>query len=140
MKERWQKTKDRFSTGKTKDRFSSKNKVPGLASGGVFEANNPFLAVLGDQTRGNNIETPENLLRKIVREESHSYTPADSVSNLVSNSKSNESYNYSPVFNISINGYIDNRNTERKIKEIFKKSMDEYAQSMMRRNPRLIEV
>lgn len=28
------------------------------------------MAVLGDQTRGNNIEAPEDLIRRIVREES----------------------------------------------------------------------
>lgn len=32
--------------------------------------NHEFLAVLGDQTHGNNIEAPEGLIRKIVREES----------------------------------------------------------------------
>lgn len=32
--------------------------IPKLARGGVIEPNNPFLAMLGDQTRGINIETP----------------------------------------------------------------------------------
>lgn len=145
LKEGWDTVKEGFGTAKSKIGGGLKSVgqaigIPGLASGGVFKANNPFLAVLGDQTRGNNIETPEGLLRQIVREESHGYTPAGSVSNSVSNSKSSESYNYNPVFNISISGSIDNRNTERKIKEIFKKSMDEYAESMMRRNPRLTGV
>lgn len=45
-------------------------RVPYLAQGAVIPAGNPFLAVLGDQTRGNNLEMPENLLRKIVSEES----------------------------------------------------------------------
>ena len=44
--------------------------IPYLASGAVIPPNAPFTAVLGDQRRGNNIETPENLLRQIVREES----------------------------------------------------------------------
>ena len=44
--------------------------IPKLATGAVIPANHEFLAVLGDQKQGNNIETPENLLRKIVREES----------------------------------------------------------------------
>ena len=44
--------------------------IPKLATGAVIEANNPFMAVLGDQTSGRNIETPEKLLRQIYREES----------------------------------------------------------------------
>ena len=44
--------------------------IPYLASGAVIPPRSEFLAVLGDQKRGNNIETPEALLRKIVREES----------------------------------------------------------------------
>lgn len=46
------------------------NSIPMLAQGGVIPANNEFLAVLGDQKRGNNIEAPESLIRQIVREES----------------------------------------------------------------------
>lgn len=45
-------------------------KIPQLAQGAVIPPNREFLAVLGDQTRGNNIEAPEDLIRKIVREES----------------------------------------------------------------------
>lgn len=44
--------------------------VPYLASGAVIPPRSEFLAVLGDQKTGNNIEAPEGLLRKIVREES----------------------------------------------------------------------
>lgn len=44
-------------------------KIPYLAQGAVIPPNAPFMAVLGDQRHGNNIETPENLLRKVVREE-----------------------------------------------------------------------
>ena len=44
--------------------------VPYLAKGAVIPPRSEFLAVLGDQKQGNNIETPEALLRKIVREES----------------------------------------------------------------------
>lgn len=44
--------------------------VPYLAKGAVIPPRSEFLAVLGDQKQGNNIETPETLLRKIVREES----------------------------------------------------------------------
>lgn len=45
-------------------------RIPYLAQGAVIPAGNPFLAVLGDQKQGNNLEMPENLLRKIVSEES----------------------------------------------------------------------
>lgn len=43
--------------------------VPYLAKGAVIPPRSEFLAVLGDQKQGNNIEAPEALLRKIVREE-----------------------------------------------------------------------
>lgn len=43
--------------------------IPRLASGAVIPPKSEFLAVLGDQNRGTNIETPEALLRKIIREE-----------------------------------------------------------------------
>lgn len=43
--------------------------IPYLASGAVIPPNREFLAVLGDQNQGNNIEAPEGLLRRIVREE-----------------------------------------------------------------------
>lgn len=43
--------------------------IPMLARGAVIPANRKFLAVLGDQHNGNNLEAPESLLRQIVREE-----------------------------------------------------------------------
>ena len=43
--------------------------IPMLARGAVIPANRKFLAVLGDQRNGNNLEAPESLLRQIVREE-----------------------------------------------------------------------
>ena len=43
--------------------------IPKLATGAVIPPNAPFLAMLGDQKSGNNIEAPEDLIRKIVREE-----------------------------------------------------------------------
>lgn len=43
--------------------------VPALAAGAVIPPNREFLAVLGDQTTGRNIEAPEGLLRQIVRDE-----------------------------------------------------------------------
>lgn len=44
-------------------------KIPYLATGAVIPPNAPFMAVLGDQKQGTNIETPEKLLRQIMREE-----------------------------------------------------------------------
>lgn len=44
--------------------------IPKLATGAVIPPRQEFLAVLGDQKQGNNIETPESLLRQVVREES----------------------------------------------------------------------
>lgn len=44
-------------------------KIPYLATGAVIPPNAPFMAVLGDQKHGTNLEAPEDLLRKIVREE-----------------------------------------------------------------------
>lgn len=44
--------------------------IPYLASGAVIPPRSEFLAVLGDQKKGNNLEAPESLLRQIVREES----------------------------------------------------------------------
>lgn len=49
---------------------SASYNVPYLASGAVIPPNAPFAAVLGDQRNGNNLEAPEDLIRKIVREES----------------------------------------------------------------------
>lgn len=44
-------------------------RIPRLATGAVIPPQSEFLAVLGDQKRGTNIETPESLLRQIMREE-----------------------------------------------------------------------
>lgn len=44
--------------------------LPRLASGAVIPPKAEFLAVLGDQRNGRNLEAPENLIRQIVREES----------------------------------------------------------------------
>ena len=44
--------------------------IPALATGAVIPPNGEFLAVLGDQKKGRNLEAPENLIRQIVREES----------------------------------------------------------------------
>lgn len=44
--------------------------IPRLAQGAVIPPNREFLAVLGDQKAGRNLEAPESLIRQIVREES----------------------------------------------------------------------
>lgn len=46
------------------------NAIPALATGSVIPPNREFLARLGDQKSGYNIEAPESLIRRIVREES----------------------------------------------------------------------
>jgi len=43
--------------------------IPKLATGAVIPPNSQFLAVLGDQKSGRNLEAPENLIRQIFREE-----------------------------------------------------------------------
>lgn len=43
--------------------------VPGLANGAVIPPNAPFVAMLGDQRNGTNIEAPESLIRSIIRDE-----------------------------------------------------------------------
>ena len=48
--------------------FSSVS-LPRLAQGAVIPPNREFMAVLGDQRSGNNIEAPEALMRQVVREE-----------------------------------------------------------------------
>lgn len=45
------------------------DRIPELAKGAVIPPNSEFLAILGDQKSGRNIEAPEDLLRQIVREE-----------------------------------------------------------------------
>lgn len=44
------------------------NPIPKLARGAVLPANKPFLAQLGDQKNGRNLEAPESLLRDIYAE------------------------------------------------------------------------
>ena len=43
--------------------------IPLLAQGAVIPPNAPFMAMLGDQRNGTNLEAPEDLIRQIVREE-----------------------------------------------------------------------
>lgn len=42
--------------------------VPALAQGAVLPPNNPFLAVVSDQTQGTNIEAPAELIKQMVKE------------------------------------------------------------------------
>ena len=44
-------------------------KIPKLAQGAVIPPNREFVAVLGDNKNGRNLEAPESLIRQIVREE-----------------------------------------------------------------------
>lgn len=55
----------------------SANPLPRLAKGAVIPANREFLAVLGDQKYGRNIETPERLLREIFRDELSQHAGGD---------------------------------------------------------------
>ena len=43
--------------------------MPWLANGAVIPPNAPFMAALGDQRNGYNLEGPEDMFRGIVREE-----------------------------------------------------------------------
>ncbi len=47
--------------------------IPALASGAAIPPNKPFYAMLGDQTNGMNLETPESLIRQIFQEELEDY-------------------------------------------------------------------
>ena len=44
-------------------------RIPELATGAVIPPNSEFLAILGDQKSGRNIEAPEGLIRQIIKEE-----------------------------------------------------------------------
>jgi hypothetical protein len=48
-------------------------KIPRLAQGAVIPPNREFMAVLGDQRNGTNIEAPADLIRQIVREEINNF-------------------------------------------------------------------
>nr|DAF15938.1 MAG TPA: minor tail protein [Caudoviricetes sp.] len=47
--------------------------IPRLAQGAVIPPNRKFMAVLGDQRNGTNIEAPADLIRQIVREEINNF-------------------------------------------------------------------
>ena len=61
--------------------------VPYLAKGAVIPPNREFMAVLGDQKSGNNIETPESLMRQVVRDEAGALV-ADAIRSLGSQAPS----------------------------------------------------
>lgn len=53
--------------------------IPHLAQGKVIPAGRPFLALLGDQSNGKNLEAPEGLIRQIFREEIANRQPSKNV-------------------------------------------------------------
>ena len=53
--------------------------IPALAQGAVIPPNREFMAVLGDQRHGTNLEAPADLIRQIVREEAGGSTEMLSV-------------------------------------------------------------
>lgn len=53
--------------------------IPRLATGAVIPPNSEFLAILGDQRSGRNIEAPESLIRKIIREELSDYGGSEEI-------------------------------------------------------------
>lgn len=57
-------------------------RIPHLAQGAVIPPNREFLAVLGDQSSGNNIEAPESLIRRIVREETANNRSGNNIYNV----------------------------------------------------------
>ena len=59
--------------------------IPRLATGAVIPPNSEFLAVMGDQKRGNNMEAPEDLIRQIVREETSSIAGQEVTINFAGN-------------------------------------------------------
>ena len=58
----------KFGFNLPKLKNASFSRIPKLAHGAVIPPNREFLAVLGDQKHGTNIETPESLLREIYAE------------------------------------------------------------------------
>ena len=54
--------------------------IPYLATGAVIPPRAPFMAMLGDQRNGTNLEAPEGLIRKIIQEEMGSIEVSTTVS------------------------------------------------------------
>lgn len=60
---------DNVTLGQLYNALTTSNfKIPALANGGVIPPGNPFLAVLGDQRRGMNVEAPVTVIRDAVRD------------------------------------------------------------------------
>lgn len=77
--------------------------IPKFAKGGVFEANKPFLGMLGDQTTGRNIETPESVMANVFKMsmrdmQKESTTTGDIVSGITATNGRNSA----PIINIKI--------------------------------------
>jgi hypothetical protein len=53
--------------------------IPRLAQGAVIPPNRKFMAVLGDQRNGTNIEAPADLIRQIVREEMNNFNSGEDI-------------------------------------------------------------
>lgn len=53
--------------------------IPKLATGAVIPPRQEFIAVLGDQKNGKNIEAPEGLIRQIIREENNNGSGAKTI-------------------------------------------------------------
>lgn len=49
--------------------YAKEHGLPLLAEGAVLEPNKPFLAVVGDQTKGTNVEAPLDTIKQALREE-----------------------------------------------------------------------
>lgn len=62
----------------------STTRVPGLANGGVIDPNKPFLALLGDQKSGKNIEAPLETIKQAMVEALTNDLPAVSYRNSTS--------------------------------------------------------
>ena len=87
-------------------------RIPYLATGAVIPPNSPFVAMLGDQKHGTNIEAPESLIRKIVREESLNSEIISLLSDIATNTRNTANKD----FGVSIDGRelvsaYDNRKT-----------------------------
>lgn len=53
--------------------------IPRLAKGAIIPPNREFMAVLGDQKQGPNIEAPADLIRQIVREEINNFGGGENI-------------------------------------------------------------
>lgn len=49
-------------------KYAKENGIPGYAEGGVFAPNKPFLAMLGDQKQGTNVEAPLSTIKQALAE------------------------------------------------------------------------